>query len=223
METLHYLINLVLHLDQHLAALVLHYGAWFYGILFLTFFCETGIIVTAFLPGDSLLFATGALTASTSAFNIHLLFALLLIASVLGNSLNYWIGYHTGPYVFSSNQSWLFNKKHITRTHAFYERYGAKTIIIARFIPVIRTFAPFLAGIGKMNYRQFFLYNLCGAFLWIGGLLYASYLFGNVPLVKNHFSTIILLIIGFSILPAVIGFLKPCIASRFQCRGSSKH
>lgn len=209
MDTLHYIANFILHLDEHLIAFVATYGAWTYALLFLIIFCETGIILTAILPGDSLLFAAGALTASaTDSLNVHLLFALLVTASTLGNSLNYFIGKWLGPKVFRSNKSWLFNQKNIDKAHGFYERYGGKTIIIARFLPIIRTFAPFVAGIGYMTYRQFVVYSLIGAFLWIGILVYSSFLFGNIPVVKQHFSLVIVAIIVLSIMPALIEFLR---------------
>jgi membrane-associated protein len=209
METLTALINYILHLDQHLVVFITAYGIWIYALLFLIIFCETAIIFAAFLPGDSLLFAAGALTATANdILNIHLLFALLVTASVVGNGVNYFIGKWLGPKVFYSRHSWLFNKKYLEKAHAFYERYGGKTIIIARFIPIIRTFAPFIAGIGYMTYRQFFIYNFIGAFLWIGLLLYTSYFFGNIPVVKEHFSLVILAIIILSILPAIIEMIR---------------
>jgi membrane-associated protein len=209
MDIIHQLLDFVLHLDTHLLAFVSANGAWAYALLFLIIFCETGLVVTPFLPGDSLLFTAGTIAASTTeAFNIHVLFILLVVASVLGNGLNYLIGRMIGPKVFSSNQSWLLNKRHLTEAHAFYERHGGKTIIMARFIPIIRTFAPFVAGIGNMSHRRFFAYNLSSAILWIGSLLYVSYLFGNLPIIKEHFSTVILAIIGISLMPPMIGFLR---------------
>jgi membrane-associated protein len=209
MDTLHYLANFILHLDEHLIAFVMSYGLWTYVLLFLIIFCETGIIITFVLPGDSLLFAAGALTANASdILNVHALFMLLVIASVAGNGLNYLIGKWLGPKVFRSKKSWLFNQKHLDHAHRFYERYGGKTIIIARFIPIIRTFAPFLAGIGYMTFRQFLTYSFIGAFLWIAVLVYGSFLFGNIPIVKEHFSLVILAIIGLSTLPPIIEFLR---------------
>lgn len=209
METIHYLINFILHLDVHLVTIMAEYGSWVYGLLFLVIFCETGLVVTPFLPGDSLLFATGALTAKGSGvLSIHLLFILLVAASILGNTLNYMIGRFIGPKVFHSSSSKLLNKKYLERAHNFYKRYGGKTIIIARFIPIIRTFAPFVAGVGNMSYRRFSSYNLIGAVLWIGSLLYVSYLFGNLPFIQQHFSTIILAIIAVSLLPPVIEILR---------------
>ena len=206
METLHALLNLILHLDQSLASLVNLFGLWTYIILFMIIFCETGIIITAFLPGDSLLFATGAFSAySPETLNIHLLFFLLLIASVSGNGLNYFLGKWIGPHIFYRQHSRLFNPNHLKKAHQFCEHHGSKAIIIARFIPIVRTFAPFVAGIGYMTYRRFFIFNLLGALIWIGGLLYGSYLFGNIPLVHDHFGTVVLTIILLSLLPTLFG------------------
>jgi membrane-associated protein len=209
MGILHTFFNFILHLDTHLVTFIATYGRWVYGILFLVIFCETGFVVTAFLPGDSLLFATGALTAkATGELNIHLLFIILFVASILGNTLNYLIGKFIGPRVFRSNNSIFLNKKHLERAHHFYKQYGGKTIIIARFIPIIRSFAPFVAGVGYMNYWRFTAYNLVGALLWVGSLLYISFMFGNLPFIRDHFSTIILAIIGVSMLPPVIEVLR---------------
>jgi membrane-associated protein len=209
MDIIHFLLNFILHLDQHLISFVTTYGTWTYVLLFCIIFCETGIIFTAILPGDSLLFAAGALTANVSdIINVHVLFILLVTASVLGNGLNYFIGKWLGPKVFRSNHSWIFNQKHIDKAHQFFERYGGKTIIIARFIPIIRTFAPFVAGIGYMTYRQFFIYSVVGAFLWIGLLVYGSFLFGNIPVVKEHFSIVIIAIVVLSVLPAFVEILR---------------
>lgn len=209
MEILHNLLNFFLHIDEHLITFVTQYGAWTYALLFLIIFSETGIVFIAFLPGDSLLFAAGAIAAhSHHALNINLLFVLLVFASVLGNGINYFIGKWIGPRVFRSRQSWLFNPAHLEKAHSFYERYGGKAIIIARFIPIVRTVVPFIAGIGYMTYRQFFIYNLIGALLWMGLLLYGSYSFGNIPVVKEHFSLVIIAIILLSVLPAFIEFAR---------------
>lgn len=209
MDILNFLLNFILHLDEHLIAFVSNYGAWTYVLLFIIIFCETGIIFTAILPGDSLLFAAGALAASISdTLNVHVLFCLLLFASVAGNTLNYFIGKWLGPKVFRSKHSWLFNPKHLDKAHHFFERYGGKTIIIARFLPIIRTFAPFVAGLGYMTFRQFFAYSLIGAFLWIGILVYGSFMFGNIPIVKEHFSLVIVAIIILSITPAAFEILR---------------
>ena len=209
METLYQLLEYLLHIDDQLIAFVTTYGAWTYGLLFIIIFCETGLVVTPFLPGDSLLFAAGALSASSdNAIDVHALFVLLVSASILGNGLNYLIGRFLGPKVFHSNQSWFFNKKYLERAHEFYQRFGGKTIIIARFLPIIRTFAPFVAGIGYMSYRKFFFYNIISAILWIGSLLYISYWFGNIPIIKDHFSIVALSIIGLSLLPPVIEIIR---------------
>ena len=209
METIYQLFNYLLHIDDQLIAFVTTYGMWAYVLLFAIIFCETGLVVVPFLPGDSLLFASGALSASTSgAINIHVLFILLVIASITGNALNYFIGRFLGPKVFRFNNSRLLNKKHLEHAHDFYQRFGGKTIIIARFLPIIRTFAPFVAGIAYMGYRQFFFYNIISAFLWIGSLLYISFWFGNIPIIKEHFSLVALGIIGVSLLPPVIEILR---------------
>jgi membrane-associated protein len=209
MAALQNLLNFVLHLDDHLIAFIAAYGMWTYALLFAIIFCESGIVFAAFLPGDSLLFATGAISAHPAAvLNVHVLFILLMVASVAGNGLNYFLGKVAGPRVFRSGSSWMFNRRHIDNAHRFYERYGGKAIVIARFIPIIRTLVPFIAGIGYMTYRQFFVYNLLGAFLWIGGLVYGSYLFGNIPLVQQHFSLVILAIIGLSVATPLVEFLR---------------
>lgn len=209
MDILNFLLNFILHLDEHLIAFVNNYGSWTYFLLFLIIFCETGIIFTAILPGDSLLFAAGALCANVSdILNVHILFGLLFVASVAGNGLNYFIGKWLGPKVFRSKRSWLFNPKHLDRAHHFFEKYGGKTIIIARFLPIIRTFAPFVAGLGYMTYRQFFVYSVIGAFLWIGILVYGSFMFGNIPVVKEHFSLVIVAIIILSVTPAIFEVLR---------------
>lgn len=209
MDILNFILSFILHLDEHLIAFVTTYGAWTYFLLFLIIFCETGIIFTAILPGDSLLFAAGALTATVSDnLNVHILFASLVTASVLGNGLNYFIGKWLGPKVFCSQKSLLFNPKHLEKAHGFFERYGGKTIIIARFLPIIRTFAPFVAGLGYMTYRQFLMFSFIGAFLWIGVLVYGAFMFGNIPIVKEHFSLVIVAIIILSITPAVFEILR---------------
>jgi len=212
MEFLKKLIDIVLHMSKHLEELVAQFGPWLYVILFLIIFCETGLVVTPFLPGDSLLFAVGALAAITpqpGAFglNIWVLLIILIVAAILGDSVNYWIGKMFGnklPQKFPR----LIKPQHIQKTHDFYERYGGKTIIIARFVPIVRTFAPFVAGIGKMTYSRFMLFNVSGALLWIGLLLPAGYFFGNLPWVKKNFSVVVLAIIILSILPGVIEFLR---------------
>jgi membrane-associated protein len=207
MEWIQHLLDFVLHLGEHIDALVRDYGAWTYAILFLIIFCETGLVVTPFLPGDSLLFAVGAVSAN-GALDPLTVCALLAIAAILGDTVNYAAGYWIGPRVFHREDSWLLNKEHLERTHRFYEKYGAKTIIFARFVPIIRTFAPFIAGIGQMTYARFLTYNVVGGVVWIFAFVYAGYFFGNMPIVKDNFSLVILAIIAISLLPAVIEFLR---------------
>lgn len=203
------LINIVLHLDVHLAEWATWLGPWLYLILFLIIFAETGLVVTPFLPGDSLLFAAGALaTVPNAPYSVHFLAILLITAGILGDFVNYTIGKYFGPKIFSRNNSKLFNKEHLLRTQLFYEKYGSPTIIIARFAPIIRTFAPFVAGIGKMNYSKFVVYNAAGAIAWVSSFLYAGYFFGNIPSVKRNFHLIIIAVILVSIMPIVIGFFK---------------
>lgn len=207
MELLAPLIDLVVHLDDHLQALVANYGAWVYLILFLIVFCETGLVVTPFLPGDSLLFVAGAIAAA-GGMNIHLLVLLLFIAAVLGDAVNYGVGHYLGPRVFRSRESRWLNPRHLERAHAFYERHGGKTIIIARFVPIVRTYAPFVAGAARMPYPRFALYNVTGAALWVASLGYAGYFFGNIPVIKDNLTLVILAIIFLSILPGVVEYLR---------------
>jgi membrane-associated protein len=201
------LVDLFLHLDKHLAVLVASYGVWIYAILFTIIFCETGLVVTPFLPGDSLVFATGAL-AATGAMSFPLVMGLMLVAAILGDTVNYWIGSKVGPRVFRGENVRFLNRKHLEKTHEFFEKYGGKTIIIARFVPIVRTFAPFVAGMGSMTYSRFFLFNVVGAILWIGLCGFAGYLFGNMPIVKKNFSLVILGIIFISILPGVFEYIN---------------
>lgn len=200
-EAVRHIIDIILHLNRHLAELVGEYGPWVYGILFLIVFCETGLVVTPFLPGDSLLFAAGAL-AATGGLNVLLVMGLLIVAAVLGDTVNYWIGHYSGEGL-QRKYPRLVRKEYLDRTHAFFERYGGKTIIIARFVPIIRTFAPFVAGAGSMSYGRFMSYNVIGGILWVVLCTMAGYLFGNLDVVKNNFSLVILGIIIVSILPAV--------------------
>ena len=209
MEHLRHFIDIFLHLDQHLNEWATAAGPWLYVILFGIIFAETGLVVTPFLPGDSLLFAVGALTAiDGSPISLVQIMGLLIIAGVAGDAVNYSIGRRFGEKVFTSETSWLLNKKHLLRTQEFYERHGGKTIIIARFIPIIRTFAPFVAGVGKMSYRRFASYNVVGAVTWVVGFTVLGHLFGNLPGVKKNFQYVILGIIFLSILPAVIEMLR---------------
>ncbi len=203
MDLVSALLDVVLHLDRHLSDVIQHYGVWTYLILFLIVFCETGLVVTPFLPGDSLLFAVGTF-AALGALDLWLAMALLMVAAILGDSLNYAIGARVGPRVFRQEGVRFLNRRHLERTLAFYERYGAKTIVIARFVPIVRTFAPFVAGIGQMRYARFLFYNVTGGAIWILILVLGGYLFGNIPVVRRNFSLVIFAIIGLSILPAVI-------------------
>lgn len=201
------LIDLFLHLDKHLAELVQNYGSLTYGILFLIVFCETGLVITPFLPGDSLLFAAGAI-ASTGGLSPVGLIALLIVAAILGDSVNYRIGLYLGPRAFDPKFERILKREYLERTQAFFDKYGGKTIVIARFIPIVRTFAPFLAGVGNMRYRYFATYNVIGGVLWVGLFVGAGYLFGEIPAVKKNFTLVIMAIIVISVMPAGIEFLK---------------
>jgi membrane-associated protein len=201
-----YLIDFILHVDQHLIEFITQYGLWIYAILFLIIFVETGLVVMPFLPGDSLLFAAGAL-AATGAMNPWLLIILLFIAAVLGDTLNYHIGKYIGPRVFETNSRWI-NKEYLFKTQAFFEKHGGKTIIFARFLPFARTFAPFVAGVSQMNYRYFISYNLIGGMCWVAAFILLGYWFGNLPAVKDNFTHVIFAIIFISILPALFAFAR---------------
>lgn len=207
MELLALFIDIVLNLDDHLQALVAAHGAWIYLILFLIVFCETGLVVTPFLPGDSLLFVAGTVAAA-GGMDIHLLVVLLIIAAILGDAVNYSVGHYIGPRIFSHGESRWLNPQHLQRAHAFYEKHGGKTIIIARFVPIIRTYAPFVAGAASMTYPKFALYNVSGAVLWVVSLGYAGYFFGNIPLIKDNLTVVIIGIIILSILPGVVEILR---------------
>ena len=209
MELISRLIDFFLHLDKHLNDVITDYGAWTYLLLFIIVFCETGLVVTPLLPGDSLLFAAGALAAiSGSPLNVLLLFALLGLAAILGDTANYWIGSYVGPKVFHKKNVRLLNRQYLDRTHQFYEKYGGKTIIIARFIPIIRTFAPFVAGIGSMTYWRFIVYNIVGGIGWVAICLFAGYWFGKIPIVKRNFTIVIIAIVFISLLPGLIEFIR---------------
>lgn len=209
METIYQLLQYVIHIDTYLFSFVAAYGTLAYVALFAIIFCETGLVVTPFLPGDSLLFTAGSIAAQAdSKLSIQLLFILFLLASILGNKLNYTIGRIVGPRIFTARNSWLLNKKYLEDAHRFYEKHGGKTIVIARFMPIIRTFAPFVAGIGSMSLRQFTLFNLISAFLWVGTLLGCGYYFGSLPIIKNNFSMAIYAIIALSVLPAIIALFQ---------------
>lgn len=201
------LIDLVLHLDVHLLKLVAEYGVWIYAILFAIIFCETGLVVTPILPGDSLLFVAGAVAAA-GEMNVHLLFALLAAAAFLGNSTNYAIGRWLGRHFFTDRGSRWLNPKHLERAHGFYERYGGQAVVISRFMPIVRTYIPFVAGLAEMTPGKFSLFNAVGAVLWVGGLLYAGFFFGNIPWIKGNLTAIILGIVAVSLVPVVVAWVK---------------
>ncbi len=212
MEILKHFVDLFLHLDVHLSDLIATYGTWTYGILFLIVFCETGLVVTPFLPGDSLLFAAGTF-AGMGSLNPGLLFLLLFSASVLGDSTNYWVGRFIGVRAFSGNLRFL-KQEHLNKTRAFYGRHGRKTVILARFLPIIRTFAPFVAGVGEMPYSRFLAFSLLGSAAWVGLFVGAGYFFGNIPVVRSHFSVVVMGIIAVSLLPLAIEAGKGWLAGR---------
>jgi len=210
MELITWFVDVILHLDKHLSELVLQYHFWIYLILFLIVFCETGLVVTPFLPGDSLLFAAGALAAidSTGTLNAVWLWVLLMLAAIIGNEVNFRVGRAIGPRAFSGGIRWL-KQDYLLRTQAFYDRHGGKTIVLSRFIPIIRTFAPFVAGVGMMQRRRFAAYNFLGGFTWVTAFIWGGFLFGNVPLIKNNFGVVTILIVVVSVLPVVWGLLRP--------------
>lgn len=215
MEVIQYLIDLFLHLDEHLSGIIQSYGGWTYGILFVVIFMETGLVVTPFLPGDSLLFAAGTFASPALAvveggappLNIWYLWAMLCVAAVLGDTVNYWIGHYIGPRAFSGEVRFL-KKEYMDRTHEFYERHGGKTIVLARFVPIVRTFAPFVAGVGAMSYGKFISYNIIGGLLWVTLFTFGGYFFGNLPFVEENFSIVVIAIVLISVLPAVVEVIK---------------
>ncbi|MDD5112205.1 MAG: DedA family protein [Candidatus Altiarchaeota archaeon] len=200
-------VDFILHIDRYLPAIIQDYGIYSYLLLFVVIFCETGLIVAPFLPGDSLLFAAGAFSA-TGALDVKILFIILSVAAIIGDSVNYWIGTLVGPEIFHKRKLPLINKEHLRKTEEFYEKHGGKTIILARFMPVIRTFAPFVAGIGKMSYSRFLEYNIIGGLLWNGLFIFGGYFFGNLPIVKDNFSLAILAIIVISFMPGIIEYVR---------------
>jgi membrane-associated protein len=224
MDFLLHVIDVFRHLDQYLGDLVLQYGVWIYAILFLVIFCETGLVVTPFLPGDSLLFAAGAIAASTASaattsgtgngLDMVIMLPLLIVAAILGDAVNFAIGSRVGPGILEKEKIPFIKRSHIDQTQRFYEKHGTKTIVLARFVPIVRTFAPFVAGIGKMQYRTFALFNVIGAFAWVIVCAGAGYFFGNIPIVKKNFELVVLGIIGVSVLPIVIEMWKGWRARR---------
>jgi len=206
-ELIRQLLDILLHLDRHLDTIIQQYGVWTYLILFLIIFCETGLVVTPILPGDSLLFAVGTF-AARGALDLGVVLLLLSVAAVAGDTVNYAIGYRVGPRIFRKEGVRFLNREYLDRTHRFYERHGAKTIVIARFVPIIRTFAPFVAGVGRMSYARFVTYNVAGGVGWIAALVLGGHLFGNIPVVRQNFTLVIFAIIVLSVLPGVIEFLR---------------
>ena len=206
------LVNIILHLNLYLGQVADSYGAWIYAILFLIIFCETGLVVTPFLPGDALLFTVGTLTAQNGPLNLLIILILLTVAGILGHTTNYWIGNSIGQKLFSNPRSRIFNRKHLEQTHAFFERHGAKTIMLSRFIPLIRTFAPFVAGMGSMSYRKFFAYNVIGAVVWVFGIVLLGHFFGNIPYVQKNFSLVILAIVVISMIPPALEIFRGLLA-----------
>ena len=216
MDWLANFLNFILHLNSSLEHLVATYGSWIYALLFLIIFSETGLVVMPFLPGDALLFTVGTLTAQNGPLNLLIILVLLTVAGVLGHTVNYWIGNKIGQKLFSNPQSRIFNRKHLEQTHAFYERHGAKTIMLSRFVPLIRTFAPFVAGMGSMSYRKFFAYNVVGAFIWVFGIVLLGHFFGNIPFVQKNFSLVILAIVVVSMIPPGLEILRGWLGARSQ-------
>lgn len=213
MELIESMLDFFLHLDEHLSGIIAQYGTWTYLILFAIIFAETGLVVAPFLPGDSLLFAVGTF-AARGDLNIWLLFVLLTAAAIIGDSVNYWVGHYVGPLIFQRDNLRFLNKKHLDRTRAFYETHGGKTIILARFLPVLRTFAPFVAGIGSMTYSRFMLYNVSGGLLWVFIALFSGYAFGNLEIVKNNFTYVIFAIVGVSVVPVIYESVRHRLARR---------
>ncbi len=207
MQLIHQLVEFILHLDVHLASFINSYGDWAYGLLFLIVFCETGLVITPFLPGDSLLFAAGAIAAQ-HLISIHWLIITLAAAALLGDQTNYWIGRHIGHILIKMKDRWYFKKKYLHKTHAFYEKYGGKTLVIARFIPILRTFAPFVAGLSEMTYWRFCLFSVGGGIFWVSIVTTAGYLFSHIPAVKNNFMLVILAIIIISVIPGIIEYWR---------------
>jgi membrane-associated protein len=220
MEIIQQIFDFILHIDRHLFELWPLYGMWIYAILFAIVFCETGLVVTPFLPGDSLLFAVGSLAVAIPALRLEIAIPLLIAAALTGDNVNYWIGRTLGPKVFHKEKSILLNKEYLTRTQKFYEKHGGKAIIIARFFPIIRTFAPFVAGIGKMKYVRFLLFSILGASMWVFLFTLTGYFFGNVPIIKQNFSLVIIALILIPGMPALVGFIRHAIERRKKSKPS---
>ncbi len=215
MDVIMLLIDFVLHIDRHLRALCTDYGTWVYVILFVIVFCETGLVVTPFLPGDSLLFAVGSM-AAIGALDLYGVMLILIVAAILGDTVNYSVGHYVGPKVFHEEHGRFLNKEYLLRTHRFYERHGGKTIVIARFLPIIRTFAPFVAGIGSMSYPRFLFFNVFGGVLWVLLFVLSGYWFGNMPVVQKNFSLVIIALVLIPAIPSVVEVVRIQLARRRQ-------
>jgi membrane-associated protein len=220
MEFLQQALDIFLHVDEYLHQIVTQMGVWTYVLLFIVIFCETGLVVTPFLPGDSLLFAAGAVAAIVPELNIWILLVVLSAAAILGDTVNYWIGHWVGPHAFSGKVRFL-KKEHLDRTHAFYEKHGGKTIILARFVPIVRTFAPFVAGIGAMTYSKFFVYNVVGGVIWVLLFTLLGYFFGNLPFVQKNFEFVVIAIIAISLVPMAWEFLAEKMRARKATAGAA--
>ncbi len=220
MDLLKQAVEFILHIDVHLQVMCASYGMWVYAILFVIVFCETGFVVTPFLPGDSMLFAIGALSA-IGALDPWIASSVLIVAAVGGDTANYWIGHYVGPKVFHEEGSRFLNKEYLQRTHAFYEKHGGKTIIIARFLPIIRTFAPFVAGIGEMSYKRFILFNVVGGVMWVVLGVGAGFFFGNIPVVKSNFSLVIIALVLIPGIPSVVEFVRIKLRQRAKRRAAA--
>jgi membrane-associated protein len=207
MEIIKYIVDLFLHIDKNLAIVIAQFGIWSYVLLFGVIFCETGLVIMPFLPGDSLLFAAGALSASLGSFNIWILWGLMVIAAFVGDTVNYWIGHYIGPKAFQMNSK-LLKKEYLDKAQEFYDKHGGKAIVLARFVPIVRTFAPFVAGVGKMDYKNFITYNFLGGLTWVSLFTFGGYLFGNIPIVKENFHYMVVGIILISIVPIVMEMRK---------------
>lgn len=214
MDPISWLIEFILHLDTNLTYMIDHYGFWVYAILFVVVFCETGLVIMPFLPGDSLIFAAGALAVAYGSFNIWVLFIVFVTAAILGDTVNYWLGNFIGPKVFKREDSRLFKKKYLDQAHVFYEKHGSKTIVLARFVPIVRTFAPFVAGVGEMNYRKFIAYNVLGGLLWVTIFLTMGYWVGNQPFVQDNFGLVLIAMIVISFMPMAIDFIMEWMKAR---------
>jgi membrane-associated protein len=222
MNPVSWLIEFILHLDSNLTYMIDQYGPWVYGLLFIVVFCETGLVVFPFLPGDSLIFAAGALAVAYNSFNVWALFIVFVSAAIIGDTVNYWLGHYFGPKIFARESSRLFKKKYLDDAHVFYRKHGPKTIFLARFIPIMRTFAPFVAGVGRMDYKRFIVFNVGGAFAWVSVFLSLGYIFGDLPVVRDNITILFVAIILISFVPLVLGWFLERRKARERARRRRK-